>query len=176
MNQYGEEYQVVKVNLWADEESVQTWNFYQTPYTVDGEAIYWIQSVPRSDPVLGCIDKSWIAWDDAKCQIAFDTSPSDYYRIPQVSNLERTMWKIKRNFIDPLNCFYLTIVPYVAPGADPSFCVDNEYRIDFIDNIKYEAMGIAANGDYVEIALYPKDLFLNENEYYCQQRIFTLIS
>ena len=66
LDQYMVPYEVIKVSLGSSSPSLQqAWSMYQTPYTINGKRIYWIQSPLRATQ---CPLNSWLAWDDADCQ------------------------------------------------------------------------------------------------------------
>lgn len=85
LDQYFVPYEVIKVSLGsASAQMQQRWNLYQTPYTVYGQQIYWIQSPLRASQ---CPENSFIAWDDAECERVYNNNPlSGFYHIPQVSH------------------------------------------------------------------------------------------
>jgi hypothetical protein len=89
-----------------------------------------------------------------------------FYRIPQVSYANKKLWQIQKYKATLTNCYYLKIAPYVPPGQN-SFCVDKGYMIDYIDQNYHTNFGIARLGAYTQLALNPKDVFLNANEVYC---------
>jgi hypothetical protein len=109
-------YGLVKINL----GNPVLWYLYQTPYTLNGEFIYWIQSNTRATL---CPNYSYLAWDDADCQASFLLGDTAWHDIRQVGLAERKMWRINkyRQSLGLTSCYYMQIYPYV-PTGETSFC------------------------------------------------------